>query len=234
MARFSGLRRPDASARAACPGLGWGIFYISRYIYIVYPRRPPGARPKSTAMTNPPIKRHEALQPFSREHLLGLSVARDLRQAPEAGREASHEAVDRLLRLWGDELQGHFHDEERLLTPIIDDPALLKRLTNEHTHIAALTTEAREARARNTAPDDALIRALGDALHDHIRWEERVLFPAIEHALTPEAAASLGRETAQFSQTRVGARTAAERRTLDEPCGTRWDLPASSQDRAEP
>ena len=185
-------------------------------------------------MRHPPIKRHEALQPFSREHLLGLSIARDLRQAPEQGSVASIAAADRLLNLWRDELRGHFHDEERLLAPLLTDRSMLDRLKHEHERIADLTDQLRAARAANATPDASTVRALGDLLHDHIRWEERALFPAIEQGLTPEAAASLGDETARFSESRVSARTAAERRAVGEPCSTRWDLPPEEHERRRP
>ena len=47
--------------------------------------------------------------------------------------------------------------------------------------------------AAGDVPGDEL-RALGDLLHDHVRAEERELFPAIEAALG-DALAELGLET---------------------------------------
>lgn len=174
-------------------------------------------------MPHPPIKRSHALQPFSREHLLGLSVALDLRRAPTQGHDAVAAALRRVVAAWDDELRGHFDDEERLLTPHIDDPSLAERLRAEHAQIAELV-----AQAASISPADAVAGALaatlGDLLHDHIRWEERTLFPAVESRLDDDAAKSLGRETAAFSATRISARTASQRRDMGGACGTRWDV----------
>jgi iron-sulfur cluster repair protein YtfE (RIC family) len=83
---------------------------------------------------------------------------------------------------WDSELRDHFEEEERLLGPLLD-PALLQRLIAEHRQIANQIVELPSS-----------MGDLGNALHDHIRWEERVLFPWLEIHATEEQLADLERE----------------------------------------
>lgn len=121
------------------------------------------------------MKRHKALEPFSRDHNTGLILARSLQLGREGAEQAAREA-------WESELKDHFEEEERLLGPLLDS-ALLQRLITEHRQIA-----------QHLADLPASMAELGNALHDHIRWEERVLFPWLETHATEEQLADLERE----------------------------------------
>lgn len=114
------------------------------------------------------MKRHIVLQPFSRDHNVGLVVARRLIESP------GPESVSEFLSAWAAEMEDHFAEEERLLGPLASDD-LRKKLFEDH-------REIREALPLAVAGelDVAMIRDLGQKLNDHIRWEERVLFPAVE------------------------------------------------------
>lgn len=143
-------------------------------------------------MEHPPQARHEALQPLSREHFGGLRVARDLRIAATEGERRA--AVERFVRAWEEELRPHFEDEERLLLPLVGDAATARRLCEEHRAIAEGAAEAAQDVA-GVAADAARVRGLGDMLHDHIRWEERVMFPAVQDQLGEQEAARLEEQT---------------------------------------
>jgi iron-sulfur cluster repair protein YtfE (RIC family) len=122
------------------------------------------------------MKRHPALEPFSRDHFVGLSLARALTAGqPDAGQKAR--------RAWDVELKDHFEEEERLLAPLLSTE-LVDRLKREHIRIAELITGLPE----NTA-------LLGELLERHIRWEERVLFPAIEGGASEQQMNRLKQET---------------------------------------
>lgn len=144
-------------------------------------------------MSNPPIKRDPALVSFSRDHHVGLSLARELRLAGE-GRSDPIAAWSRFQQAWRDELADHFDEEERLLIPLTRDPALADRLRHEH--------DALRAEARAPQPDAAALARIGELLHDHIRWEEREYFPAVEAVLTDASRAALARETARLEARR--------------------------------
>ena len=117
------------------------------------------------------MRRHPALHPLSRDHHDVLLHARRLRDddarvdaATAATRFARYLAVLRL----------HFAEEDAVLAPRIADPALRRRLLDEHAALLRLAE----------AGDPAL---LGARLRDHVRFEEDVLFPHLEASL-PEAA----------------------------------------------
>jgi hemerythrin-like domain-containing protein len=125
------------------------------------------------------VKRAEALRPLSREHLVALLVAKKLREGDNL--EA---AANTFLDFWEGEGRGHFRVEEEVLLPSWAmhaevDRAGVHRMLDEHLAIrrAALRLAAGEASLEDT-------RALGDLLHDHVRFEERQLFPKVEADLS--------------------------------------------------
>jgi iron-sulfur cluster repair protein YtfE (RIC family) len=114
------------------------------------------------------MKRHQALEPFSRDHYGGLVVARHLKEKP--GPEATAE----LLLVWGSEMEDHFREEELLLLPLAT-PVMGARLRREHEEIRA---EVDVAKLHGLSESKSV--KLGELIHDHIRWEERELFPTLE------------------------------------------------------
>ncbi len=132
------------------------------------------------------MKRTEALRPLSREHLRALLAARRLRMA--ANRDEAIEVFD---DFWRDEGSRHFRIEEEILLPTwaahaeIDHPGTM-RLLEEH---LAIRRDGLRLVAGLLTLDQA--RELGTLLHDHVRFEERQLFPKIEDSLDPESLAKL-------------------------------------------
>jgi hypothetical protein len=132
------------------------------------------------------MKRDEALRPLSREHLAALLAAKRLREAAELGA-----ATDGFLEFWHGDGMRHFRVEEEVLLPSWAAQAAVDRdgvhrMLDEHLAIRreALRLEAGEATL-------AEVQALGDLLHDHVRFEERELFPKIEAAMDAESLAAL-------------------------------------------
>lgn len=151
----------------------------------------------------PPLRRHPALRPLSREHMGGLIHARDLQNAADTEPALRGETIRRFLEAWHSEIAAHFDDEERLLGPLIRDPVLRERLLSEHRTLRALAEKC-ESDAR-AACEPATLIELGRLLHDHIRWEERVLFEAIQ-AEHPAALAQLEPQSADIESRRPGAK----------------------------
>lgn len=127
------------------------------------------------------MKRHEALQPFSRDHHHGLVLARRL--------SAGATALPAFLQAWDAELKEHLDDEERLLAAVCP-PALRERMHGDHQVLRKLAQAARRG-----ALTDEDARHLGARLNDHIRWEERTLFPRIEKTADPQTLETLGSST---------------------------------------
>jgi hemoglobin-like flavoprotein/hemerythrin-like domain-containing protein len=162
----------------------------------------PGDAPATYAGDTPPLKRHASLQPFSREHMGALVLARNLRRRPlnDAERKA---VVAEFAKAWELELSPHFADEERVLVPIIADSILKERLLADHARLRELA--AALASASQPRDTEQLMQRLGDQLDDHIRWEERVLFETIQ-ARAPDALARLHVHAEQIERDRPGAR----------------------------
>ena len=114
------------------------------------------------------MKRHDALEPFSRDHYAGLVVARHLMLDQN---EASLRAC---VEYWNREMQDHFQEEERLLAPLAT-PEMAQRMKQEHNVI-----REKILAAQTHHPDSDELREMGQTIHDHIRWEERELFPLLE------------------------------------------------------
>ena len=127
------------------------------------------------------MKRAEALQPLSRDHLKSLLTAKRLRDASDAA-----EAAQGFLEFWRTEGQHHFRVEEEVLLPgwalhCAVNRVAVARMLEEHLAIrrGVLRVAAEEASLEE-------LRELGRLLDDHVRFEERELFPMVEEALTPE------------------------------------------------
>lgn len=151
----------------------------------------------------PPLKRHPSLQPLSRDHYVGLVQGRHLLKAAEGNAVDRRAALADFVDAWDQDIRPHFDDEERLVAPLADE-ANRTRLQQEHDRLRALADEAREHR-RKTDPGATWMANLGQMLTDHIRWEERDLFPAVE-ASSGEALDSLQPEADRIEASRTRSR----------------------------
>lgn len=176
----------------------------------------------------PPLQRHAALRPLSREHMGGLVQARRLRRAADGTASERRSAIDDFVALWSSEIRDHFDDEERLLLSLIDQPELRARLVHEHRVVRGLASLC-ESKPASAIIEPWLVRCLGDTLHDHIRWEERELFESIQRAHGGALRAMLG-EAAAIERRRPGSRARCRlvHRNPPTPAGVR----PMSDDRA--
>lgn len=115
--------------------------------------------------------------------------ARRLNRAAARDPAERREAAAVFLGFFAAETRPHFRDEEERLFPLLvgaEEPAteLRSRALLEHRRLRELAgTLERELSAGDVSA--TTLRQLGDALTQHIRFEERVLFPLIEQ-VTPE------------------------------------------------
>ncbi|MFN0008239.1 MAG: hemerythrin domain-containing protein [Planctomycetota bacterium] len=141
------------------------------------------------------MKRAPALRPLSREHHFALAEARAIRWAL-AGREGSpREARASFLSAWTNLIAEHFAAEERWILPLVPLREDAERLRAEHEQLRALV-ERLSIDGAEAEPDLALLSRLAQALEEHIRWEERHLFPAIEKEAPPENLRAAGEKLA--------------------------------------
>lgn len=135
------------------------------------------------------MKRSPELTPLSHDHQHGLAVALELTRVTAKTAPAAARAF---RAFFDDEGRRHFRQEEELLLPVLarhvaaDDPALVRLLT-EHVEIRRAAQEIDAGRI-----DVEFLHALGTRLRDHIRHEERVVFPLAEERLSTAEIAELG------------------------------------------
>jgi len=153
----------------------------------------------------PPINRHAALIPLSRDHYIGLVHAQRLIKAASKDRVARHKALADFLDAWRTEIEPHFRDEERLLPPLIPGEDDCRRLLDDHAAIAQAAEQAMVMR-RAVDPDPMFVERLGRDLEQHIRWEERVLFNLMQQNATPRELATLAEATEELERSRNRSR----------------------------
>ena len=127
-------------------------------------------------MKQKPLKRHKALQPLSREHHHGLLLSWKIRSGFSKNIE-----VER-IKAYADwffehQLIPHFNLEEAHIFSILEpDNELLIRAMAEHRSLKRLFSDTKDV--------EQSLHKIEEELEQHIRFEERILFPAIQLVAT--------------------------------------------------
>lgn len=125
-----------------------------------------------------PLKRHKALQPFSREHHHGLLLSWKIRNGFNKNIDVKR------IKTYADwffenELIQHFELEETHIFPLLDsDHELIKRALAEHRRLKRLFNDDKDI--------EKSLHKIEEELEQHIRFEERILFPEIQKNATEE------------------------------------------------
>jgi len=126
------------------------------------------------------MKRHEALVTLSSEHHQGLVWSKKLLDLTDSiETRESQSILQEFFEVWHQEINPHFQKEEQILLPLFDrtdagtaEPVI--EMFRQHIHLRAKVYDL------NDAPSLKIAHAVGEQLKDHIRFEERDLFPFIE------------------------------------------------------
>lgn len=128
-----------------------------------------------------PLKRNQNLVPLSKEHHLGLLCCWKIRKGISLDIELNR-IVNYIRHFWNDFLDQHFKEEERELFIEIKDP-LVHRAITEHAEIKSIVSSILE-KGSNTHAEH--LHIFTNKLDNHIRFEERILFPHLESVLSKE------------------------------------------------
>ncbi len=139
------------------------------------------------------MKRANQLQPLSRQHHLGLHVARHARECANNSEEITKHW--QALTTYLDDMNDHFNIEDNILAQALlphkskqpEVAAVLNTLDIQHKLLHELVAEvpiSQETDASNVTVNQ--VQQLAIALYDHIRFEERELLPMAEIYLTEE------------------------------------------------
>lgn len=120
------------------------------------------------------------MQPLSREHHAALVLAKACERAAQSN-DAEQVALtcQRVIRAYTDELEPHFQIEEQSLLPLLrsaEEQPLVLRTLADHQRLRALFDGLR-------SNDGQTLSDFGECLSNHVRFEEKELFPAVENLL---------------------------------------------------
>ena len=139
-------------------------------------------------MKTKPLNRNKNIVNLSKDHHSGLLFCWKIRQG------LKHEvATERMIKyaqyFWSNHLAIHFREEETILFSALKDE-LVQKAIDDHKQIKHQLVELYKI-----SGDDAKkgLHRLADLIDNHIRYEERELFPHFEKMLSEEQLDTIGK-----------------------------------------
>lgn len=140
-------------------------------------------------MLRKPIKRSEHIRKLSRDHHFSLLFCWKIRKGLKT--EVAPERIRLYVEyFWEHHLQPHFREEERILFAPFDDRQI-QRAVKEHKQIQEVIEDLGGYSKLN---EKKLLTEIADMVDEHVRYEERELFPYLEQKLNKEQLETIGRE----------------------------------------
>lgn len=140
-------------------------------------------------MEHKPVRRNDNLKHLSRDHhytlLFSWKIRKGLREAVEAERIKNY-----VQHFWLHDMEQHFREEEEILFAPVQDEQV-QRALDDHRRIKAQVDAVMLAPAQIAARH---LLHLAQLVDDHVRYEERELFPHLESVLTPVQLEAIGRQ----------------------------------------
>ena len=137
------------------------------------------------------MKRTNQLQPLSRQHHLGLNLSRHAKESLDEPEETAKHWHN--LTSYINDMQYHFEIEDNLIANALepyratqpDVASVLETLDGQHKQLHQLMNTVKQSQKSGTKDVTvAQVHELGSLLYDHIRFEERELYPTVEKYLT--------------------------------------------------
>lgn len=139
-------------------------------------------------MNKKPIRRNENILKLSKEHHFSLLFCWKIRQGLKMNIEPNR-ITDYVEYFKSGFLDPHFREEEDFLFALVDDSRVDKAI-DQHKQINGLIDEL----AKNTQNHSyEKLEKLANLVDDHVRFEERQLFPFMEKTLTNEQLDEVGK-----------------------------------------
>lgn len=139
------------------------------------------------------MKRAAQLQPLSRQHHLGLNLSRHAKECADEPKEIAKHWLSLISYI--EEMQNHFQIEDNLIAKALrpyssskpDVTSALSVLDEQHKSLHTLIAEVQDpSPSQSNLVTVIQVRKLATLLYDHIRFEERELFPIVERYLTEQ------------------------------------------------
>ena len=134
-------------------------------------------------------RRHDTLVPLTHDHHHTLAQARRLHDgAMTADMTERRNVANDFINFYFGRAVRHFHEEEELFfAPLIDEPDardLVLRAVSDHLRLHALVRMVK-GQLTDGEVDGVLLGRISTLLTEHVRYEEKELFPLVER-LIPE------------------------------------------------
>ena len=140
-------------------------------------------------MQKRPINRNEHIKKLSREHHFSLLFCWKIRQGLKMG-IATERICEYVQYFWQHHLNPHIWEEEKIFfVPLSDRP--VQRAINEHKRIRYQVENLENHSASNVRKR---LAELADTVDEHVRYEERELFPHLERKLSKEQLENIGEQ----------------------------------------
>jgi hemerythrin-like domain-containing protein len=131
------------------------------------------------------MKRNENIVPLSRDHHTGLLCCWKIRQG--LARKVEMERIKKYVQwFWQNHLEQHFLEEESILFNVISHQ-LCDEAIEQHRQIKKLICDI-----CTNHPACTSFYRIADLLDQHIRFEERTLFPMLETEIRPALMDNIG------------------------------------------
>ena len=135
-----------------------------------------------------PIKRSEHIMQLSREHHFSLLFCWKVRNGVK--KDIDHDRIIKyILYFWKEHLLPHFSEEDILFEQV--DDAFVQRAYAEHQELNEILEQLKTASIEKKA---VLIPKIANLVDNHVRFEERELFPHLERAIPESQLAIIGKK----------------------------------------
>ena len=143
-------------------------------------------------MEKKPIKRNSNIVKLSRDHHASLLFCWKLRQGIKR-----HTAIERMVKyvqyFWAQHFAPHFKEEEEFLfAPLHDDK--IQKAIEDHEKIRSIINDLSHL---DSAQSTNQLSGLADTVDEHIRYEERVLYPHLEVLLSEKQLEDIGKSISE-------------------------------------
>ncbi len=131
------------------------------------------------------MKRNDNIVPLSRDHHTALLCCWKVRQG--LAKQVDSERIKKYVQwFWQEHLEQHFLEEETILFNVIAHP-LCEDAIAQHREIKKLVCDI-----CTSHPTTANLSYFADLLDQHVRFEERSLFPTLEKEIPEESMKKVG------------------------------------------
>lgn len=139
-------------------------------------------------MKKAPIKRNENIVKLSKDHHASLMFCWKLRQGIK-----HHADLNRMVAyvdyFWTHHFSEHFREEEEILFAPLQDEMVNKAFA-DHRQVNAFIKSLSDRSARDSYET---LSELADLVDEHVRYEERILFPHLEKELSESQLEEIGK-----------------------------------------